>query len=72
MSGRQSKRTQIEDSDIMGLRYFGQLAPLLERPYDDRCERDRVRNRELHYDQFCVLVQLNLFNPIVTSPQGVL
>src|SRR3990172_8837125 len=31
------------------------------------CERDRAGNRCLHFDQFCMLELLFLFNPLVSS-----
>ena len=66
--GNQGK---IRESDITGLKYFDQLAPLLERLHRDGCDRDRAGNRELHYDQYCMLLLLFLFNPIVTSLRGI-
>lgn len=68
MAGR--KRTKIREQDITGLKYFDKLAPLLERLHDDGCARDRAGNRTLHYDQYCLLILLYLFNPIVTSLRG--
>jgi hypothetical protein len=52
------------------LKYFDKLAPLLARLHDDGCARDRAGNRELHYDQYCMLMLLYLFNPVVTSLRG--
>ena len=71
---RQSKRKTeegIEESDITGLKYFDQLAPLLKRLHDDGCDRDRAGNRDLHYDEYCLLLLLFLFNSIVTSLRGI-
>lgn len=66
-----TEKRKIKDRDITGLKYFEQLAPLLKRLHDDGCDRDRAGNRELHYDQYCMLLLLFLFNPIVTSLRGV-
>ncbi len=55
------------ESQIVGLKYFDQLQPLLQRLKDDGCARDRAGNRELHYDQYCLLVLLYLFNPTCSS-----
>lgn len=63
-------RDEITDRDITGLKYFDQLAPLLARLHDDGCARDRAGNRQLHFDQYCLLILLYLFNPIVTSLRG--
>lgn len=65
------KRPEIEEKDIQGLKYFNQLAPLLARLHDEGCERDQAGNRQLHFDQYCMLVLLYLFNPIVTSLRGI-
>jgi Transposase DDE domain len=62
---------KIKESDISGLKYFDKLAPLLERLHDDGCERDKAGNRELHFDQYCLLILLYLFNPVVTSLRGI-
>jgi len=62
---------KIRESDITGLKYFDQLSPLLRRLHDDGCARDKAGNRTLHYDQYCLLTLLFLFNPIVTSLRGI-
>jgi hypothetical protein len=67
---RKRRRKKIEERDIQGLKYFDKLAPLLERLHDDGCARDKAGNRELHYDQYCLLILLYLFNPVVTSLRG--
>jgi len=68
MAGK--RREEVTERDITGLKYFDKLAPLLERLHEDGCARDRAGNRELHYDQYCLLILLYLFNPIVTSLRG--
>ena len=64
MAGK--RRTKITAPDIQGLKYFDQLAPLLARLHDDGCARDKAGNRELHFDQYCMLILLYLFKPVVT------
>ncbi len=61
---------KIREEDIRGLKYFDQLGPLLERLHDDGCKRDVAKNRKLHFDQYCMLLLLFLFNPIVKSLRG--
>src|SRR6195256_5048392 len=63
-------REKVTERQLTGLKYFDKLAPLLERLHDDGCGRDRAGNRQLHYDQYCLLILLYLFNPIVTSLRG--
>jgi hypothetical protein len=62
---------KIRDSDIVGLKYFDRLLPLLERLHDVGTQRDRAGNRQLFYDDYCAYVLLFLFNPIVTSLRGI-
>lgn len=57
----------LKSRDIQGLKYFNQLLPLLDQLHDVGCQRDTAGNRKLHYDQYCMLVLLSLFNPIVRS-----
>ncbi len=68
MAGK--RREDVTERQLSGLKYFDKLAPLLERLHDDGCARDRAGNRELHYDQYCLLLLLYLFNPVVTSLRG--
>jgi Transposase DDE domain len=65
-----SKQRVIREQDVRGLKYFDQLAPLLQRLHDVGCKRDTAHNRSLHFDNYCMLVLLFLFNPIVTSLRG--
>jgi Transposase DDE domain len=52
---------------LQGLKYFDQLDSLLERLHEVGCERDAAHNRRLHYDQYCMLILLFLFNPAIKS-----
>lgn len=58
-----NRRKKIQERDITSLKFFDKLAPLLARLHGDGCARDRAGNRELHYDQYCLLILLYLFNP---------
>lgn len=60
----------ISARDITGLKYFRKLDGLLSQLHDAGCERDRAGNRSLHMDQYCLLILLYLFNPVVTSLRG--
>ena len=61
------KRKDIRDEDITGLKYFDVLMPLLEPLHKVGCKRDKAGNRQLHFDQYCLMILLFLFNPTVTS-----
>ena len=65
--GKRKKKEKIRSRDITGLKYFDQLSPRLERLHEVGCQRDRAGNRKLHLDQYCMLVLLFLFNPVVSS-----
>jgi len=65
MAGK--KREDIRDKNITGLKYFDKLLPLFEPLHTVGCQRDKAGNRQLHYDQYCLLLLLFLFNPVVTS-----
>jgi hypothetical protein len=65
MAGK--KREEIRAKDITGLKYFDRLLPLFERLHEVGCQRDKAGHRKLHFDQYCLLILVFLFNPIVTS-----
>lgn len=65
MAGK--RREKVREEDITGLKLFDKLVPMLKSLHDVGCERDRAGNRDLHYDQYCLLLLLFLFNPIVSS-----
>jgi hypothetical protein len=59
--------TPVAEHQLTGFKYFKKLLPLFERLHDDGCARDKAHNRRLHFDQYCALVLLYLFNPVVRS-----
>ena len=65
------KQQRIRERDVGGMKHLEKLLPLLERLHDVGCERDKAGNRQLHFDQYCLLVLLQLFNPIITSLRGI-
>jgi Transposase DDE domain len=69
MAGK--RREDVREEDVTGLKYFDKLAPLLARLHDVGCQRDKAGNRKLHYDQYCTLVLLFLFNPVVRSLRAI-
>jgi hypothetical protein len=70
--GRGAKRKpKINERDLKGLKYFTLINPLLEGLHECSTERDRAGNRILHYDQYCCLLLLFYFNPIVDSLRGI-
>ena len=62
----QAASPQTPSADVFqGWKYFRRLTPLLTRLRANGCERDQAGNRTLHYDQYCALMLLALFNPLV-------
>jgi hypothetical protein len=64
-------KATLQASDITGLKYFEKISPRLEPLHDDGCERDTAGNQELHFDKYCLLVLLHMFNPMVNSLRGI-
>jgi len=58
------------ESDIQGLKYLQSLRPLLQRLRPVGTTRDQAGNRRLFMDQYCALILLFLFNPLVRSLRG--
>ena len=51
------------------LKYFNKLDNLLRHLHDVGGERDRAGNRSMQMDQYCMLILLNLFKPVVATLQ---
>lgn len=64
-------KPKLTEQNVTGLKYFALLNPLLEGLRDCATERDRAGNRILHFDQYCCLILLFYFNPIVDSLRGI-
>jgi hypothetical protein len=60
------RANQLRDSDIVGLKSFDRLTPLLERLHDIGAQRDRAGNRQLFFDPYYAYILLFLFNPSLT------
>jgi hypothetical protein len=61
------KREPVRSRDVQGLKYLDKLLPLLDELHDVGCQRDKAGNRKLHYDQYCLLVLLCIFSPVLRS-----
>jgi hypothetical protein len=59
------------ERDLSGFKYLDRLLAMLGRLHDVGCGRDRAGNRNLHFDQYCLLVLLALFNPVVRSLRAI-
>lgn len=61
----------LKSRDIRGVKYVERLLPMLNALHEVGCDRDKAGNRRLFYDQYCMLVLLSLFNPVVRSLQAI-
>jgi hypothetical protein len=62
-----AKNAPLSAETLQGWKYLRHLTPLLERLHDAGCARDKAGNRTLHFDQYCALILLALFNPLTRS-----
>ena len=58
---------EAQGKPLQGLKYFKKLLPLLQPLHLAGCDRDKAANRTLHYDQYCCMILLQLFNPAVAT-----
>lgn len=65
-----STKAEIRSRDITGLKFFKKIRPLLRSLHEIGTQRDRASNRDLYMDEYCVLVLMWLFNPVLTSLRG--
>lgn len=61
----------VRSCEIQGLKYLDRLLPLLAELHEVGCQRDKAGNRKLHYDQYCLLVLLSLFSPVLSSLRAI-
>lgn len=52
---------------MRGFKQLRRIADLLRAVHEDGCARDKAANRELHLDDYVLLVLLFLFNPMIDS-----
>lgn len=53
--------------DLRGFKQLRRVAGLLSFLHESGCDRDKAGNRELHFDDYVLLVLLYLFNPLLDS-----
>lgn len=52
---------------LRGFKQLRRVAGLLRSVHDAGCDRDKADNRELHFDDYVLLILLYLFNPLIDS-----
>lgn len=63
----QTQQHSLSEAQLTGFKYFKKILPLFEHLHEVGCGRDKAHNRTLHFDQYCALNLLYLFNPVVRS-----
>jgi hypothetical protein len=53
--------------DLRGFKQLRRVAQLLSHLHEAGCDRDKAGNRELHFDDYVLLILLYLFNPLIDS-----
>ena len=61
----------LKSRDIRGVKYLERLVPMLDSLHEVGCARDKAGNRSLFYDQYCMLILLSMFNPVVRSLRSI-
>jgi len=69
-SSKDNTEKKIKESDLAGLRELRAMAKLLKPLHQTGTGRDKANNRILHMDQYCLLVLMWLYNPIIDSLRG--
>jgi hypothetical protein len=63
--------SEFAENQLQGVKQLEKLLPLLKRLRPVGCQRDKAGNRQLFMDQYCLLILLYFFNPILTSLRGI-
>jgi hypothetical protein len=61
------KQREITADDLGGFKRLRRVAQLLSTLHEAGCDRDKAHNRELHFDDYVLLILLYLFNPLIDS-----
>jgi hypothetical protein len=59
----------VTEKDILHLGHLKKVYSLLDALHLDGCQRDTAGNRKLHFDDYCKLVLLYIWNPLLQSIQ---
>src|ERR1035437_9541337 len=57
----------ITFDQLQGMKQLRRVAGLLSGLHLAGCDRDKAGNRELHFDDYVLLILLYLFNPLIDS-----
>src|SRR3982074_2935321 len=57
----------ITFDQLRGMKQLRHVAGLLSSLHKAGCDRDKAANRELHFDDYVLLILMYLFNPMIDS-----
>jgi hypothetical protein len=63
----ETENLPITLDQLRGMKQLRHVAGLLSRLHLAGCDRDKAQNRELHFDDYVLLILLYLFNPMIDS-----
>ena len=62
-----TEKVAVTFEQLRGIKQLRHVAKLLARLHEAGCDRDKADNRELHFDDYVMLILLYLFNPTIES-----
>lgn len=62
-----AKDALVAAEELQGFRRLGKVAEMLRHLHQTGCDRDKARNRELHFDDYVLLMLLAMFNPAIET-----
>lgn len=62
-----ARKKEISIEQVRGFKHLHRIATLLSAVHQSGCGRDKAGNRELHFDDYVLLILLYLFNPLIDS-----
>jgi hypothetical protein len=64
---KKSSTPELTIDDLRSMKQLRRVAKLLSFLHEAGCDRDKAGNRELHFDDYVLLILLYLFNPMIDS-----
>ena len=61
------EREPLKEKDIVCLGHLRRVFDLLDHLHDVGCQRDAAGNRQLFFSDYCKLVLLYVWNPLIDS-----
>ena len=62
-----TEKSAVTFEQLHGIKQLRHVAKLLSKLHDAGCDRDKAGNRELHFNDYVMLILLYLFNPMIES-----